>query len=83
MVLSPVTEELVFRSCMCWLLGAAGWSPFYIIVAGPALFSIAHAHHGFADPRNSLENNVIEGGRSTEIYRKCSDYGTIWEQDSV
>lgn len=46
-VLSPLSEELIFRSCMCWLLGAAGWSGKWIIFAGPVMFSLAHAHHGY------------------------------------
>ena len=41
----PLTEEWVFRSCMCPLLLQAGYSHGTIIFCSPIFFGAAHLHH--------------------------------------
>jgi prenyl protein peptidase len=45
LVVGPVTEELVFRACMCPVLLAGGFSPTTTIIIVPFFFGIAHLHH--------------------------------------
>jgi len=45
LVVGPVTEEIVFRACMCPVLLAGGFSPTTTIVFVPFFFGIAHLHH--------------------------------------
>jgi len=45
LVVGPLTEELVFRACMCPVLVAGGFSPETTIIFVPFFFGIAHLHH--------------------------------------
>lgn len=45
LIFAPFSEEWVFRCCMCSLLLAGGWSPFWTIVCAPLFFGLAHLHH--------------------------------------
>lgn len=45
LVVGPISEELVFRSCMLPLLLCAGLGKSKIIAFGPLLFGVAHVHH--------------------------------------
>eukprot|EP00899_Mesostigma_viride_P015103 jgi/Mesvir1/23594/Mv25735-RA.1 len=43
----PVTEELLFRACLCPLLLAGGWQPVTVVFCGAVFFGCAHVHHVF------------------------------------
>eukprot|EP00026_Physarum_polycephalum_P010988 Phypoly_transcript_11177.p1 GENE.Phypoly_transcript_11177~~Phypoly_transcript_11177.p1 ORF type:complete len:276 (+),score=32.03 Phypoly_transcript_11177:273-1100(+) len=45
LVVGPITEEIVFRACMCPVLLAGGFSPTTTILIVPLFFGIAHLHH--------------------------------------
>lgn len=47
LVVGPITEEWVFRSCMCPLLHTAGLSPAAAVFASGGIFGLAHVHHVF------------------------------------
>jgi prenyl protein peptidase len=47
-VIGPLSEEIVFRSCVCSLLVAAGTSIWRICLVSPLLFGAAHLHHVLA-----------------------------------
>ncbi|KDN38085.1 hypothetical protein K437DRAFT_228788 [Tilletiaria anomala UBC 951] len=53
-VVGPLTEELVFRSCIIGVSLCSGFSRMSLIFLTPAYFSIAHFHHAW-------ENYVGEG----------------------
>lgn len=44
-VAGPVTEELVYRACMCPVLKAAGYGNAFCCVVPPLCFGFAHVHH--------------------------------------
>jgi len=44
-IVGPVTEEWIFRSCMCPLMIAAGFTTTQTILGCPLFFSFAHVHH--------------------------------------
>ncbi|KAI8078727.1 uncharacterized protein BX664DRAFT_342566 [Halteromyces radiatus] len=46
-VFAPLTEELVFRSCMIVILYQAGYSYTWLIFISPLYFGLAHLHHGW------------------------------------
>ena len=56
-VVGPVTEELVYRACMCPVLRAAGCSRLVCCVVPPLCFGMAHVHH-FA--KNARRDGVAE-----------------------
>lgn len=41
----PITEELVFRSCMCYILHIGGFGQTAIIWISSLSFGAAHLHH--------------------------------------
>ena len=45
LIVAPLFEELVFRSCMCAILYAGGVSLSRIIFLSPLVFGLAHVHH--------------------------------------
>lgn len=45
LVVAPISEELVFRSCTVPVFLASGWSALATIVVSPWTFSLAHLHH--------------------------------------
>ncbi|MBX9718992.1 MAG: CPBP family intramembrane metalloprotease [Microbacteriaceae bacterium] len=49
-IFGPIAEEFVFRSCMCSLLLAAGWSPTATVLISPLFFGTAHLHHLMIHP---------------------------------
>jgi len=44
-VVGPITEEWIFRACMCPLLFAGGYGKLATILASPFCFGLAHLHH--------------------------------------
>lgn len=44
-LVGPLCEEWCFRSCMCPLLIAGGWSTSATVFGSPLLFGCAHLHH--------------------------------------
>jgi len=44
-IAAPLSEEIVFRACMCPLLVAGGFSQAAAIWISPLFFSLAHVHH--------------------------------------
>jgi len=53
-IIAPMTEEWIFRSCMCPVFIGAGFSTTTTIVVAPLFFSLAHLHHMFrgdGDPK--------------------------------
>ncbi|KAL0491746.1 intramembrane prenyl-peptidase [Acrasis kona] len=45
-ILGPLTEEIVFRSCACYILHfACGFSSAWSVLTSSFLFGIAHCHH--------------------------------------
>ncbi|KAK1323699.1 CAAX prenyl protease 2 [Acorus calamus] len=44
-IVAPLTEEIVFRSCMIPLLLCGGFKTYKIIFFSPVFFSLAHLHH--------------------------------------
>lgn len=44
-VAGPVTEELVYRACMCPVLRAAGFGTAFCCALPPLCFGLAHVHH--------------------------------------
>ncbi|KVH99894.1 CAAX amino terminal protease [Cynara cardunculus var. scolymus] len=44
-IVAPLTEELVFRSCMIPLLLCGGFKPYTVILLSPVFFSLAHLNH--------------------------------------
>lgn len=44
-VAGPVTEELVYRACMCPVLRAAGYGNAFCCAVPPLCFGLAHVHH--------------------------------------
>jgi prenyl protein peptidase len=58
-VLAPITEEFVFRSCMAAVLLRSGtWSSGRITFVLPLFFGVAHAHHFYR--RVFLENTPLK-----------------------
>ncbi|KAI8899019.1 hypothetical protein BC833DRAFT_397536 [Globomyces pollinis-pini] len=51
-IIGPVIEELLFRSCMVPVLVAGGLSQTAIIFGSPLLFGIAHLHHMIENIKN-------------------------------
>lgn len=47
LVVGPITEEWVFRACMCPLLFGAGLGDAANVFTSGALFGLAHVHHVF------------------------------------
>lgn len=47
LVVGPVSEEIVFRACMCPVLYQAGFSKLKICFLAPLFFGVAHLHHFF------------------------------------
>ena len=47
LVVGPVSEEWVFRACMCPLLRGAGLSDSACVFTSGAVFGLAHVHHVF------------------------------------
>jgi len=45
LIVAPLFEEFVFRSCMCAILYAGGVSLSDIILFSPLVFGLAHVHH--------------------------------------
>jgi intramembrane prenyl-peptidase len=45
LIVAPVSEELVFRGCMCAVLLAGGYSATATILCAPLFFGLAHLHH--------------------------------------
>lgn len=45
LIVAPLFEELVFRSCMCAILYGGGISLSRIIFLSPLVFGLAHVHH--------------------------------------
>lgn len=60
-VVGPVTEEVVFRSCILLPLALAGMSPVSLILLTPLFFGFAHFHHA--------RESYIQGGRTREALR--------------
>lgn len=56
LILGPLTEEIVFRSCMLPLLLESKFDLFNAIYASPLFFGIAHLHH--------LKRHITEDGMS-------------------
>jgi prenyl protein peptidase len=42
---APVTEEVVFRACVCRVLLSASIVPYTVILFSPIFFGVAHIHH--------------------------------------
>lgn len=42
---APLTEELVFRACVCRVLLSANTAPHWVILFSPIFFGVAHIHH--------------------------------------
>ena len=53
LLVGPLTEEWVFRACMCPLLYGAGFSDAANVFLSGGLFGLVHIHHVF-DARSSL-----------------------------
>lgn len=64
-VLGPVTEELVFRSCMVPMLVHAGISYPVIIFVSPLIFGLAHVHHAleFIRQGRSIASALLTVGK--------------------
>ncbi|KAJ1721020.1 CAAX prenyl protease [Coemansia erecta] len=61
-VVGPLTEELVFRSCVVSLWTCAGISLTRTIYLSPFVFALAHVHHAFGQLRNSSRSSNSSGG---------------------
>ncbi|KAF7329891.1 hypothetical protein MKEN_00252800 [Mycena kentingensis (nom. inval.)] len=48
-VWGPITEEIVFRSCVLAALSLAGVARWKMVAFAPLLFGLAHVHHGYAE----------------------------------
>lgn len=46
-LVAPITEEVVFRSCVIAIYGLAGASKKVIIFGSPLIFGLAHIHHAW------------------------------------
>jgi len=44
-VVGPLTEEIVYRACMCSVLKAAGYGNLFCCIIPPLCFGLAHVHH--------------------------------------
>eukprot|EP00697_Spironema_sp_BW2_P000643 gnl/Spiro4/10870_TR5790_c0_g1_i1.p1 gnl/Spiro4/10870_TR5790_c0_g1~~gnl/Spiro4/10870_TR5790_c0_g1_i1.p1 ORF type:complete len:300 (+),score=66.78 gnl/Spiro4/10870_TR5790_c0_g1_i1:64-900(+) len=44
-VVGPVSEEVVFRGCVTFVLARGGWSYSAVIVLSSVIFALAHLHH--------------------------------------
>ena len=44
-VVGPITEEIVYRACMCPVLKAAGFGNLFCCMIPPLCFGFAHLHH--------------------------------------
>ncbi|PWY98637.1 Abi-domain-containing protein [Testicularia cyperi] len=60
-VVGPLTEELVFRSCILSNLFFAGVSQSKLIFASPLFFGIAHVHHAYnvGRTRTALKQGLL------------------------
>jgi prenyl protein peptidase len=45
LVIAPITEEIVFRSCMVPVLSSTGMKTFNVCLVAPLFFGVAHVHH--------------------------------------
>mmetsp|Transcript_48834 Transcript_48834/g.110702 ORF Transcript_48834/g.110702 Transcript_48834/m.110702 type:complete len:286 (-) Transcript_48834:47-904(-) len=48
-LLAPLSEEFVFRSCTLLVLVKGGFSPVAALLLSPLLFALAHVHHFYLD----------------------------------
>lgn len=60
-VVGPVTEEVVFRSCILLPLTLAGMSPLTLILISPLFFGFAHLHHA--------RESYVQGGRTADALK--------------
>eukprot|EP01113_Clastostelium_recurvatum_P039198 TRINITY_DN5963_c0_g1_i1.p1 TRINITY_DN5963_c0_g1~~TRINITY_DN5963_c0_g1_i1.p1 ORF type:complete len:299 (+),score=34.02 TRINITY_DN5963_c0_g1_i1:12-908(+) len=44
-IVGPITEEIVFRGCICPLLLSGGYGHSAVILCSPFFFGLAHLHH--------------------------------------
>lgn len=45
LIAAPITEEFVFRACMCSVMINGGWPMSVSLLTSPLLFGAAHLHH--------------------------------------
>lgn len=53
-LVGPLTEEFVFRGCMCPLLLCAGVPLPRVVFLGPLVFGVAHLHHAYERTRSGV-----------------------------
>lgn len=66
LIIAPLSEEIVFRGCLCAPLLSTGMSPTAVAWTAPIFFGTAHLHHAFlklqhTDGSASSRNAVIAG----------------------
>ncbi|KAI5479216.1 hypothetical protein MNV49_003910 [Pseudohyphozyma bogoriensis] len=61
-IVGPLTEELVFRSCIIAVSKLAGMSKSQMIFLTPLYFGIAHVHHAW--------ETYVAGGRTSQSLKK-------------
>ncbi|KAG8835883.1 hypothetical protein FRC17_000433 [Serendipita sp. 399] len=75
---APVTEELVFRSCIIGAMKLSGASNLSMIFLSPLWFGAAHLHHGwdlynrFGKTKAALKRAVMSIGTQVSIPRKVT-----------
>ncbi|KAL8279446.1 hypothetical protein RQP46_008258 [Phenoliferia psychrophenolica] len=60
-LMGPLTEELVFRSCVVAVSHFAGWSKAQIVFLTPIYFGLAHVHHAY--------EVYVTGGRTAQALK--------------
>jgi prenyl protein peptidase len=59
LVIAPITEEVVFRSCMVPVLYSTGMTTVSLCVVAPLFFGIAHLHHAILKLRQGDDRVVV------------------------
>lgn len=60
-IVGPISEEFIFRSCMCAVCFAANFSNTVMIFLLPMFFGLAHIHHAYEYYKmNKATENVIQ-----------------------
>ncbi|CAM9969167.1 unnamed protein product, partial [Heterosigma akashiwo] len=72
-LVGPLTEEFVFRGCMCPLLLCAGVPLPRVVFLGPLVFGVAHLHHASGGPGRGARSPCPAGRRVPVII-----HITVW-----
>jgi membrane protease YdiL (CAAX protease family) len=74
LIVGPITEEIVYRSCMVSCLLASGWDAWNSVVISSVLFGVSHTHHLFEHLYHG--NHPIFKALVTILFQLC--YTTVF-----